>query len=67
MHTHKQGFPSGTPHGLAIAAATEAAQRFVGDGEQVLAAEVMEQSPEHEEAGEFLVRVEIGPLTSPSS
>ncbi|GAB1823585.1 hypothetical protein [Herbidospora sp. RD11066] len=59
-HIFKQGFPAGTSHHEAIAITTEAAQQFVGDGEQVLVAEVMEQSPEHEEAGEYLVRVTIG-------
>lgn len=59
-HTHKQGFPAGTPHHEASATATEAAQQYVGEGEQVLSAEVVPQSPEQVEAGEYLVRVSIG-------
>lgn len=56
-HVWKQGFPADTPHEQAIEVARQAAlQEHPGD---VLAEEII-QTPEHEAAGEFLVRIVIG-------
>jgi hypothetical protein len=51
-HVYQQGFPSATPHEQALDTALVAA---AGLG-QPLSAEIV-QTPEHEAAGEFLVKV----------
>ncbi len=61
---HKHGFPAGTSETAALTAARLAARTAMPLGE-ILSEEIV-QSPEHEAAGEFLVRVTMGRRTGGS-
>ncbi|MEV4059736.1 hypothetical protein [Nonomuraea dietziae] len=59
-HVHKQGFPASTPHAQAL----EDAERAAAAYGTAISAEVIE-TPEHQAAGEFLVKVLLIPAFKP--
>lgn len=68
MMIYKQGFPAETPHARAIQAATEAALALA-EADPTLDGSIVEtdiiQSDEHAAAGEYLVRLLLGPDDRP--
>lgn len=69
MMIYKQGFPAGTPQDEAISAAQARAVELAADDPScdgsIVETEVI-QSDEHAAAGEYLVRVLIGPDDRPT-
>jgi hypothetical protein len=68
VHIYKHGFPASTPHDEAIAMATEGALALAA-GDPTLDGSIVEteivQTDAHTEAGEYLVRLLLGPDTRP--